>query len=89
MVDLERGGLEVGMRPTGFEPLMQRFERMVNRVVLGVLASAFIIGLSGLLSAYHVSAWEQIADLLFGIGLVIAIVLGVYLAITIFRTGRL
>lgn len=89
MVDLERGGLEVGMRPTGFEPLMQRFERMVNRVVLGVLASAFIIGLSGLMSAYHVSAWEEVADVLFGIGLVIAIMLGVYLAITIFRTGRL
>jgi ubiquinone biosynthesis protein len=89
MLDLERGGLEVGMRPTGFEPLMQRFERMVNRVVLGVLASAFIIGLSGLISAYHVSGWEQVADVLLGTGLVIALVLGAYLAVTIFRTGRL
>ncbi len=29
--ELERGGLEVGMRPTGFDPLLRRFEQLVNR----------------------------------------------------------
>src|SRR5581483_8496217 len=29
--DLERGGIEVGMRPVGVEPLLRRLERLVNR----------------------------------------------------------
>jgi|GEM_PF-6530425 len=38
--DLERGGIEVGMRPMEYEPLIRRFERLANRIVVGIVAVA-------------------------------------------------
>lgn len=42
--ELERCGLEVGMRPEGFEPLVNRLERLGNRIILGIIAAAFVGG---------------------------------------------
>jgi ubiquinone biosynthesis protein len=89
LAELERGELEVGMHPIGFEPLLQRFERMVTRLVLGILAAAFIVGLAGLLAFSPTPGSQQWAEMLFAVGFVIAVVIGAYLAITILRTGRL
>jgi ubiquinone biosynthesis protein len=86
--EIERGGLEVGMRPEGFEPLLGRLERLANRIVLGVLAAAFVVGLAVLLSAYRPDGWEQWAGGMFGVGFVLAVALGVYLTWTILRSGR-
>ncbi len=88
MAELERGGLEVGMRPTGVEPLVQRAERMVNRLVLSMLASAFTIALAVLMAVFHPPGWEQGAGGLFSIGFVLAGALGVYLVWSILRSGR-
>lgn len=76
--ELERGNLNVGMRPTDIEPVMRRFERLVNRLVVAMIAAAFIIGLAMLMSSYHPSGWNQ--WMFFIIGLMFAGVLGVYLA---------
>lgn len=86
--DLERGGLAVSVRPEDFEPLMRRFEQLANRIVLGILAAAFIAGLAVLLAIYHPPGIEQWAGVLFAIGFVAASVLGVYLAWSILRSGR-
>ena len=86
--DLERGSLEVGMRPTGFEPLLQRIERLANRIVLGIIAAAFVNGLAVLMSVYHPPGIERWAGTLFAIGFALAGILGVYLAWSIFRSGR-
>jgi ubiquinone biosynthesis protein len=88
IADLERGSLEVGMRPTGFEPLVRRFERLANRITLGILAAAFINGLAILMSVYHPQGWEQWAGVVFAVGFVLAGVLGVYLVWSILRSGR-
>jgi ubiquinone biosynthesis protein len=89
MVELEQGGIEVGMRPTGVEPLVEHSERMINRLVLGVLSAAFIVGLSVLMAVYHPPGWpEQWLNTIFTVGFIIAGVLGVYLAVTIARTRR-
>jgi ubiquinone biosynthesis protein len=76
------------MRPANFEPLIVRFERLANRLILGILTAAFVNGLAVLLSVYRPPGWEQWAGAIFTIGFVIAGVLGVYLAWSILRSGR-
>lgn len=86
--ELERGGLEIGMRPTGFEPVIERLERLTNRLVLGMLALAFIIGLAVLMTAFHPPGTERLVGPAFALGFILAGLLGVYLAWTILRSGR-
>jgi ubiquinone biosynthesis protein len=84
---LERGDAEFAIRPSGFEPLLRRLERIANRVVLGIVAAAFVVALAVLLSAYHVRSDPQTAAILIA-GFVLASVLGVYVAWSILRSGR-
>jgi len=88
--DVERGDLEIGMHPTAFEPLINRLERLVNRLVLGIIAAAFIIGLAILTLAYFVHPINGLTWIgaLFITGFVIVSVLGVFLAWSILRTRR-
>jgi ubiquinone biosynthesis protein len=72
LAELERGHLEVGMRPESFEPLVRRFEQLTNRTVLGIIAAAFINGLAVLLLVYHPFAGIWWLGLLFIIGFMIA-----------------
>lgn len=44
------GEFRVAVHPTGFEPLMRRFEEATNRVAFALIVSAFVIGLSMLLA---------------------------------------
>lgn len=88
LVAMERGGFEVGMRPQSLDPLMTRLERLANRIVLGILTAAFIVGLSSLLSVYRPAGWEHWAGAMFAIGFFFAIALGIYLAWSILRSGR-
>ena len=84
--EIERGGLEVGMRPEGFEPLVRRFEKLGNRIVLGILAAAFVNGLAVLMSVYHPPGWQSWVGFAFGGGLLLAAALGAYLAWAIWRS---
>jgi ubiquinone biosynthesis protein len=47
------------MRSESFELLAKRLERITNRIVLGVLAAAFIAKLATLLSVYRPPGWED------------------------------
>ncbi len=87
LTEIERGGFEVGMKPGTFEPLIDRLERLANRIVLGVIASAFIVGLAVLLSVYRLPGWERWAGTMFAVGFFFAVLLGVYLAWSILRSG--
>jgi ubiquinone biosynthesis protein len=84
---LERGDLELAIRPTGFQHMLRRAERIANRIVLGMIASAFVIALAVLLSAYHVRSDPQTGAILV-VGFVLASLLGVYVAWSILRSGR-
>lgn len=85
---LERGDLAVRVRPEDVEPLMRRFEQLANRIVLGILAAAFIAGLGVLLAIYHPGGATQWLGLFFAIAFIIAGVLAVYLVWSILRSGR-
>ncbi|TMD22484.1 MAG: AarF/ABC1/UbiB kinase family protein [Chloroflexi bacterium] len=84
---LQRGDVEVAIRPTGFEAMIRRLERIANRLVLGIIAAGFVVALAVLLSAYHVRSDPQTAAILLA-GFVLASVLGVYIAWSILRSGR-
>jgi ubiquinone biosynthesis protein len=86
--EIERGGLEIGMRPESFEPLIRRLERLANRIVLGILAAAFIVGLATLLAVYQPTEAERWIGMMFAIGFFLALALGIYLAWSILRSGR-
>jgi len=85
---IEHGQLQVGMRPEGFDPLLDRFDRISNRIVLGVIAAAFINGLAVLFSVYRPPSWERWAWIFFAFGFLCALGLGVYLAWSILRIKR-
>jgi ubiquinone biosynthesis protein len=85
---LERGTIEIGMHPEHVEPLLRRIERLVNRLILGVLAAAFVNGLAVLAAAYHLPGLDPWIAPLFGFGFAVAAVIGVYLAWTIAGPGR-
>ena len=84
----ENGNLQIGMRPEGFDPIINRLEKIANRIVLGVIAAAFINGLAVLASVYRPPAWERWAWAVFAFGFVCALLLGLYLAWNILRPKR-
>jgi ubiquinone biosynthesis protein len=81
----EDGNFQILMRPEGFEAIVDRTERIANRIVLGVIAAAFINGLAVLLSVYSPPGWERWAWAVFAFGFLCALLLGTYLAWTILR----
>jgi ubiquinone biosynthesis protein len=85
---VDRGQIEVGVRPERFEPLLFRVERLVNRVVLGILTAAFIIGLAILMAVYNPPGWDQWGGIFFGIGFLIAGAMGIFLVWSILRSSR-
>lgn len=84
---LQRGDLELAVRPTGFAPLIRRVERIANRIVLGMISGAFIVSLAVLLSAYHLRG-DPSMGIVLAIGFILASVLGIYVAWSILRSGR-
>lgn len=84
--DLERGTLEIGTRPGGLEPALDRLERLANRIVLSLIASAFIIGLAVLMAVIHPFGVERWIGIMFVLGFLIATALGTYLIRDILRS---
>lgn len=82
----ENGNLQIGMRPEGFDPVLNRVEKIANRIVLGVIAAAFINGLAVLASVYRPPRWESWAWLVFAFGFLCALTLGVYLTLSMLRS---
>ena len=86
---LEQGSLQLGMRPEGFESLIARLERLTNRLVLGMLTAAFIVGLAVLMTAFRLPGIEHLIGPLFGLGFLLTALLAAYLIWVILRSGRI
>jgi ubiquinone biosynthesis protein len=84
---LDASGVSVNIRATEFEPLVERAERIGDRLVAGIVAAAFIRGISELASAdkERFGKWE---GPLMGIGLGMGGALGAYLGWTGRRLKR-
>ena len=81
----ENGNLQIGVRPEGFDPVVNRLEKIANRIVLGVIAAAFINGLAVLVSVFKPPGWDRWGWVVFAFGFLCALLLGVYLAWSIVK----
>jgi ubiquinone biosynthesis protein len=81
---VERGDLEVGMRPSAFDPIFRRLEQIANRLILAMLAAAAVVVFAILVAVYHLNG-HPVADALVIAGLIAGIGFMGYLAITILR----
>lgn len=52
-----QGEFRVAVHPTGFEPLVKRFEEATNRMSFALVVAAFVIGLSWILAGTEVPMW--------------------------------
>ena len=87
MGELERGTLKFDIQPTGLKPAFKRAERIANRIVLGVIVAALIVGLSMLISVYRPGV-TGVWDVVLTIGFALAGVLAFYLVWSILRSGH-
>lgn len=86
--DVGRGALPVGLQQGVFEPLARHIERIANRLVVGMLAAAFITGLAILMAVYHPGNTLVWVTAFFVVGLVMVGLLGLSLAWTMLRSRR-
>jgi hypothetical protein len=84
---VQRGDIEIGIRPEGIEPVLKRAERMLNRLVLSIMTSAAVLALAILIFAFHQKGDPLLAVLL-AVGFLAASGLGIYLIWSILRSGR-
>ncbi len=82
---LDQGKLKVMIEPVEYDRLLARFDRVANRVVVGILLSALILGLALLIpNATGQPAW--FSGLLVA-GFIAASGLGLWMAVSIIRGG--
>lgn len=84
----ENGNLQIGVRPEGFDSVIDRLDRIANRLVLAMITAAFINGLAVLVSVYRPPGWQRFGWAVFAFGFVFALLLGAYLAWNILRPKR-
>lgn len=84
---LDTSGVVVHVQPGEFEPLIERAERIGDRLVAGIITAAFIRGISELASADK-ERWGRWEGPLMGIGLGMSSALGAYLGWTARRLKR-
>ena len=85
--DVERGDLTVNLKH-GLEPMVNRFESIANRVIIGIIAASFLNGLAVLLTVTDNPDLERWATTMFVIGFTFVIILGLWLAWSFLRSGQ-
>ncbi|MBI2952797.1 MAG: AarF/ABC1/UbiB kinase family protein [Chloroflexi bacterium] len=88
MIQAERGNMLVNFRVPEAEHYLVDLDRMVNRLILGIITAAFIIALSILMLFYQSPVLTRFAGLLFALGFLVASGLGFWLMIKIIRGGH-
>lgn len=85
--EFKDGDLEIRIKPEGFENAIDRIEASANRLILGLVAAALILG-SAVIAVFARSADVAGLSLLALPGLVVALAIIAWLCIGIFRSGR-
>jgi ubiquinone biosynthesis protein len=84
--DIERGGFEVNLQPASFDPYFARLERLVNRILIALLAATCTISTAMIVAAYHPTNLDWAAETLFFLALVFAGVFGAYIFFALMRS---
>lgn len=86
--DLERGNLRVWARVEDLEPMLLRFERLVERANATMIAAACVVGMTVLFSVYRPPGWQVAAGWLFWAAFAIAVIVGIRTALGTFASRR-
>lgn len=84
----EQGELEIALRHQGLDRALAQLDRLANRISLSLLLAALIVGLALLVPAFHLAERGGLVTALVILGFAIAALLGLWLMISIFRSGR-
>lgn len=84
---VERGELEFRVNPESLTEFTHQLQRMTNRLALTILLAATIVALGVVMTIYHPPGWEQYGGLIFGLGFLLALGLGVRLMWSIWRSN--
>lgn len=85
---IERGDLTITVKHEGLEETRRDLERAANRVTLGILTAALIVGTAIVMLYYHPSGWETWSAIIFTTAFIVAVVFAARLLWIIWRTGR-
>lgn len=85
---LERGQLELNVGMEGLREFTSQMQKMTNRLALSVLLAATIIALGMVMVVYHPVTWQRIGEIVFGLAFVSSLAFGIWLMVSIWRSGR-
>jgi ubiquinone biosynthesis protein len=88
LTQAERGELEVTLRHKELEQALGRLDRLANRISLSLLLSALIVGLALLVPAFRLVERGGLTTALVILGFFGVSLLGIWLILSILRSGR-
>lgn len=88
LTQVERGELEVRLRHQELGRALVYLDRLANRLALSILLAALIVGLALLVPAFHLAERGGLATALVVLGFALASLVGLWLVISILRSGR-
>jgi len=88
LTQAERGELELILRHRGLEQALTRLDRLANRLSLSMLLAALIVGLALLVPAFRLAERGGWTMALVIVGFIVASLLGLWLVLSILRSGR-
>lgn len=84
----ERGHLAINLRISEAERCLSDLNRMVNRLILAMLAIGFIVALAVLMAAFHPPGLESFGGWIFGFGFLAVAVIGVWVMLEVLAPRR-
>ena len=88
MGELERGEIEIIIKHQGLDEALRELERVANRVTMGVITAALILGLAFVMSYYHPPGWGVVGVFVFTATFLVAVLFAARLLWIVWRTGR-
>ena len=85
---IERDGLEITLNHKELDQAVQRLDNSANRLSLSMLIAALIVGLALLVPAFNLGEQLSLATIVIIIGFVGVSLLGLWLAISIWRARK-
>jgi ubiquinone biosynthesis protein len=86
--DIERGGFEINIQPSSFDPYFQRLERLVNHILIALLAVSTTISTAFIVASYRPAGLSAVAEFLFFLALLLTVIFGAYIMVLLIASRR-
>jgi hypothetical protein len=84
---MERGLLEMQVNYDGLRDIVKQMQRMANRLAISILAGSTIVAFGMVMVVYRPSSWQQFGEFIFGFAFISSLGFGIWLMISILRSG--